>query len=37
MSNMESLLNDIHPDVAYFRQEHISLVLSRALAETYKS
>ena len=38
MSNasLEALLSKEHGEVSYLKQEHISLVLSRALAETYK-
>ena len=35
MNHLENLLSANHPDVKYLRQDHISLVLSRALSETY--
>jgi len=35
MSNLENLLGREHPDIKYLRQDKISLVLSKALSETY--
>ena len=37
MSKLEQMLNKNHPDVDYLRQADISLVLSKALAETFKA
>jgi len=37
MSAIELLLGREHPDINYLKQENISLVLSKALAETYKA
>lgn len=34
---MEKLLEKPHPDMEYLKQENISLVLSRALSETFKA
>ena len=34
---MKKLLDQPHADVDYLRQESISLVLSKALTETYKA
>ena len=36
-NKIEELLNSNHPDVDYLRQANISLVLSKALAETFKA
>jgi len=32
---LEQMLGRDHPDIKYLSQEHIALVLSKALAETY--
>ena len=32
---LETMLGRDHPDIKYLSQEHIALVLSKALAETY--
>jgi hypothetical protein len=38
MSNaFEALLGKDHPDITYLKQEKISQVLSKALAETFKA
>ena len=34
-NNLENLLGREHPDIKYLRQDKISLVLSKALSETY--
>ena len=36
-NKIEELLSTNHPDVDYLRQADISLVLSKALAETFKA
>lgn len=36
-NHFEKLLADPHPDVDYLRQQDISLVLSKALADTFKA
>lgn len=36
-SHFESLLATPHPDVDYLKQQDISLVLSKALTETFKA
>jgi hypothetical protein len=33
--NIESIMGKDHADIKYLRQEEISLVLSKALSETY--
>ena len=35
IQNLDQLLGREHPDIKYLRQDHISLVLSKALSETY--
>jgi hypothetical protein len=35
VANLDHLLGKEHPDITYLRQEHISLLLSKALSETY--
>ena len=37
MTQIDLLLGREHPDISYLKQEHISLVLSKALSETYKN
>ena len=34
-NNLENLLGREHPDIKYLRQDKISLVLSKALSETF--
>lgn len=36
MTQIDLLLGREHPDITYLKQESISLVLSKALSETYK-
>lgn len=38
MSNasLEALLSCEHPEIKFLKQEHISLVIARALSETYR-
>ena len=36
-TKMEKLLDEPHADINYLKQQEISLVLSKALAETYKA
>lgn len=35
IQNLDQLLGKEHPDIKYLRQDNISLVLSKALSETY--
>ena len=35
VANLDHLLGKEHPDITYLRQESISLILSKALSETY--
>lgn len=35
IQNLDTLLGKEHPNISYLRQEHISMVLSKALTETY--
>jgi len=36
-STFDNLLKNEHPDVRYLKREDISLVLSKALTETYQA